>query len=414
MGKITIKEFRINKYLSLRLIKNETEIYVSDKPFKQCKYLLLNKKMYQPNDKVSSDSIDSLEQQLDHSMNPENPVPEYKKLKITPEEEFWAHCSNLQVWAENDYSTHLLHRELAFPLLEELSAAGDLKALKIFRKEIIERYNSGDLTVANYLYLEGYLDLVSREDLIIDMLIPEERDLLLKLEKLLDIKFFLLTKERQEISNFRIENKRVVGLTLGNIDLVSVPDVIFKLSGLKHLNFDNNHLESLPDLFGDLVQLETLSIRNNLLKDLPESIGTLKNLKILDLSHNKFQILPECVFRLKSLVFFNITKNNVSFEEQGEIYKRLSYKNSRLAYEDHIKFAKAGSESDGYDSDLLKAITTLKTMLERSENVYILDLALFSGLPPAKIHEMLIHKKKDFRTAGLPLLYCNGEISILQ
>jgi len=39
------------------------------------------------------------------------------KTKIPLEDEFWAVSSNLQVWSENEDSTHLLYRNIAFPLL---------------------------------------------------------------------------------------------------------------------------------------------------------------------------------------------------------------------------------------------------------------------------------------------------------
>ena len=38
---------------------------------------------------------------------------------ITPEQEFWEHYSNLQVWYKNDYNTRLLHRNLSFDLLKK-------------------------------------------------------------------------------------------------------------------------------------------------------------------------------------------------------------------------------------------------------------------------------------------------------
>ena len=40
----------------------------------------------------------------------------YYSVDITPKQEFWAHCSNLQTWNENYYDTRLIHTNLAFPL----------------------------------------------------------------------------------------------------------------------------------------------------------------------------------------------------------------------------------------------------------------------------------------------------------
>lgn len=74
------------------------------------------------------DSIDEAEEQLDKSLK----IDEKVKFHIIPETEFWAHCSNLQVWAEMEYNTKLLHRNLAFPLLRALVFAGRRSNLKIF------------------------------------------------------------------------------------------------------------------------------------------------------------------------------------------------------------------------------------------------------------------------------------------
>lgn len=48
-----------------------------------------------------------------------------EKINFLDEIEFWGHCSNLQVWAENNYDTRLLHRNLSSPLLKQLSDLGD-------------------------------------------------------------------------------------------------------------------------------------------------------------------------------------------------------------------------------------------------------------------------------------------------
>ncbi|GAH27524.1 unnamed protein product, partial [marine sediment metagenome] len=64
---------------------------------------------------------------------------------ITPEQEFWAHCSNLQTWAEHHYDTRLLHSNISFPLLRRLTEAGDPVAKQFFKDEIAERIKLGVL-----------------------------------------------------------------------------------------------------------------------------------------------------------------------------------------------------------------------------------------------------------------------------
>ena len=146
-------EYRINKYLTLKHENNQTVIYVNNKPFRQCLYLLLNIKTDDLGDFEEIDSIDKAAEKLDGSMENNFSV----RNNIGSDTEFWGHCSNLQAWAENDYDTRILHRNLAFPLLKKLVEVGDSKAKKVFKDEIGLRIASNHPTVINYLVQEGYL-----------------------------------------------------------------------------------------------------------------------------------------------------------------------------------------------------------------------------------------------------------------
>ncbi len=154
--------FRINEYLELRLEDGRTNLYVDGIFYNYCKYLLLNI----PVDKVESydtiESIDEMEPYLDHSLEPrEDGEPE---MNIAPHVEFWGHCSNLQVWYEYDYDSRLIHRNLAFWLLKELTEAGDAKACRAFKREIASRLESRYLPVTIYLLEEGYLEYLTYDE----------------------------------------------------------------------------------------------------------------------------------------------------------------------------------------------------------------------------------------------------------
>ncbi len=159
-----MSEFRINDHLSLRLEEGKTIIYVDNERFSQCKYLLLNIHI----DKISTfDEIQSIDEAsvnfnkfLDSSQ--EGTI---KPVEIPPEVEFWGHCSNLQVWAENRYDTRLLHRNLAFPLLNKLAEVGDPLAKIMFKEEIIKRFSSGERTVMQYLMGKRYFEMLDEEEL---------------------------------------------------------------------------------------------------------------------------------------------------------------------------------------------------------------------------------------------------------
>ncbi len=156
-----MKEFKVNDYISLLLINEETIIYVNNNRFLQCKFLLLNI----PIEEISSfddiKSVDEAAEKLDKSLEPF----EGRVNKIPPDVEFWGHCSNLQVWYEHNHDTRLLHRNLAFPLLKKLSDVGDPLARRVFKDEIIKRIKEGTPIVLVYLIIENYFKYFKKEEL---------------------------------------------------------------------------------------------------------------------------------------------------------------------------------------------------------------------------------------------------------
>jgi len=159
-----MSEFRINEHLSLKLEEGKTIIYVDNERFSQCKYLLLNIRV----DKISTfdeiQSIDEASEILDNSLEA-NQESSIKPIEIPSKVEFWGHCSNLQVWAENRYDTRLLHRNLAFPLLKKLTEVGDPVAKAVFKEEIVKRLSSGERTVNQFLMNEGYIYFLEEAEL---------------------------------------------------------------------------------------------------------------------------------------------------------------------------------------------------------------------------------------------------------
>jgi small GTP-binding protein len=151
-------KFKINEYLELRLENGRTNIYVGGMLFNQCKYLLL--KMPSENFKNLEDvnSIDEAAEYLDRSMERVN------HYHISPEVEFWGHCSNLQAWYENNYDTRILHRNLAFSLLKALVEAGDKIAKREFKEQVALRLESGYPSVVIFLVNQGYLNYLTDEE----------------------------------------------------------------------------------------------------------------------------------------------------------------------------------------------------------------------------------------------------------
>ncbi len=155
-------EFQISDLLKLKLEDGIANIYIKGELFKQCKHVTIKRKVDELEDLLEFDSIDEL---IDNTL-----VEDIKKdieyylpfnerpREISPAEEFWVHCSNLQIWKENNYNSLILHRNLAFPLLKRLTEVGDAEAKKMFKEEIAKRLESGYHPVIKYLQSEGFTE----------------------------------------------------------------------------------------------------------------------------------------------------------------------------------------------------------------------------------------------------------------
>ena len=66
---------------------------------------------------------------------------------------------------EHNYDTRLIHSNLAFQLLRELTFAADPKAKAIFEEEIAIRFESGYYSVVAYLLEQGYLLYIDKDRL---------------------------------------------------------------------------------------------------------------------------------------------------------------------------------------------------------------------------------------------------------
>ena len=117
---------------------------------------------------------------------------EAEEIGIPLEVEFWAHCSNLQVWSEYNYDTRLIHSNLAFPLLKRLTEVGDPTAKRVFKEEIAKRLESGYWPVTEFLIEREYTIYLSREEFLQSILEDEnEINFILEIEKRNDIRFLV-------------------------------------------------------------------------------------------------------------------------------------------------------------------------------------------------------------------------------
>lgn len=169
-NKIYGKEFKLNEFITVKLEYETTVIYVNGELFRQCKFLMMNIPIAKLEDYDEIDSIDEAADILGWSVNGQHDENgELLSYQISPENEFWGHCSNLQVWTENAYDTRILHSNLSFPLLRKLTEVGDPIATAVFQEEICKRFESSAPTTLKYLLEEKYLQYLTddqREDLL--------------------------------------------------------------------------------------------------------------------------------------------------------------------------------------------------------------------------------------------------------
>lgn len=286
---IKVNEFRVNKHIKLKLEGGRTNIYVNNRIFSQCMYLLLNIPVNQVEDFEEIDSIDEAAEKLDRSMEGRRG----RSNNITPEEEFKGHCSNIQAWAENGYDTRILHRNLAFPLLKRLATVGDPLAKKVFKDEIALRYASGHSTVIDFLTQNGYLKFLS----------ADEFEIILE-----DIKipfFQLITREFIDVFN-RVPNTNVnrhitylLNNLLRNFGIQHIPLIISHIIKDLSENFRENLIRVVYKIFKDTKGFPLISFLNynleyfndldfNFAKYDNKLVGILKDNKIV-MSHQNIK-----------------------------------------------------------------------------------------------------------------------------
>jgi len=306
------KEQKMNKYLSVRLVEGLTEVFVGEKRIDQCKLVLMNFPKEKAEELGRFETIDELSEFAEK--NELDFTPE-----ITPEEEFWAHCSAIQAWVESGYDTRVLDMRLAFPILKELTKLGDTQARKKFKDEIFERFSSGYVPVLKYLTREGYLEFFS----------SEEVDTLFQATDTSSITRLDMSEAGlKEFPKYLLNFKQLNHLEINDNPIITLPRKVGEMKQLKILRIFNNRLTQIPDEIGELKRLEYLDARDNRLVELPDAIGNLKNLQKLWIGSvgegrygrygkekmnpnlgNKLSTLPDSVLNLKGLQDLGIEKN---------------------------------------------------------------------------------------------------------
>ncbi|MHA1931121.1 MAG: leucine-rich repeat domain-containing protein [Promethearchaeota archaeon] len=357
-------EFRINEHISLKLENNKTFIYIDNKKTIQCirVFIETHDEKYQ-----AIDSIDDVLEIERKKMWNSSFKPLNTNIRISPIEEFWGHCSNIQAWVEYNYNTRLIDSKIGFPLLKKLADIGDNHARIRLKEEVIERLKSGHFNVIEFLVNEGFLDYFEEkeelevlyeslginsynydkhilqsgfllylsyshrkeaelfaellrartsQDLILfnKEIIGENEEDKFKLPKLMINKEFGTTELyfNSQFNGFPdviCKFKNITKLSLNGNEIISVPNEINKMISLETLWLSHNKLSSLPDLFGELEKLEYLDLSNNRFRSIPQCIANLPKLKKIILVSNNLQSIPKFILNMKSLHFIDAREN---------------------------------------------------------------------------------------------------------
>jgi len=265
-------------------------MYINGEEYNLCCGVLLNipgeDKRFTAGDKESVDYItDSGEFKSTRDNNLR------KEIKLSPEEEFWAYCSNLQVWAENNYNTNLLDYSVAFPLLEKLIQIGDPLAKNVYKQEILRRLKYGTYWATSFIKYEGFFEKISltEEELINGVLIPFEATTLKKITNSTELRYDIGTSfDNDEIRErplygqifdnrlfFTVENGHVIELEIEiTEENLKILEEIEKLKYLKilHMWISSSTLKfpQFPFKFSNVVILKVIM---NELVDLPANFN---------------------------------------------------------------------------------------------------------------------------------------------
>ena len=362
-----IKEFKINCFLKLKLEGGRTNIYVNNRRFMQCMYLLLNIPVDRIEEYDEIESIDEASVKLDRTM-------ERNHRKVPPETEFWGHCSNLQAWADNEYDTRILHRNLAFPLLKALVDAGDPIAKRKFKEEIAIRYATGHPTVIRFLTQNGYLYYLTEEEfesMLIDIDFPSIDEYARKIlpylkndkepESIKQIKLYttsfvnrfrfkykylillkaiekvpdLLRQKFVEIIYNKYRSNRSfpvlkfldkAQINFNNLDLklISYKKKLIGIISDAKINLKNKMIENIDDIRGIEEYsefIEEIDLSNNRIKKI-KGLEKLKNLKKLYLKNNYLERI-EGLEGLNNLELLDLS-GNINIEEIPDNFNELT------------------------------------------------------------------------------------------
>ncbi len=254
--------FVINDYIELKLEDDKTVIYIEGKEFIQCKYL-----------SITSSEANFIFSEIESIDDFSEDIGLINSFEISPDIEFWGHCSNLQAWYEHNYDTTLLHSNLAFPLLKELYKIGDPIANFKFKEEIVKRFSSNRQITFEFLLIEDYLKYLGIQEVkflldtsnFIESLLNCRAELLENIRKTIQYmrKKFPNILRSKVLEIFRQKDYRI-------IELLFIRDLFYDISDSKDLLLIINSKIEFFEVLLDTIEYSKhdLSLQGDISKDI--------------------------------------------------------------------------------------------------------------------------------------------------
>ena len=238
----------IDEHITLKLILDKTLIYVCGGLFLTCQKIVLT---LAPTDFKDYEGFTGIDDILEFYHAEGRPLEvKENKLSITPEEEFWAHCSNMQAWVESGYNTHVLSKHISFPILARLSKKGISQFILLLKEELIDRLKSGGYKTLVHFIDSKYLDFLSQHELFDLLLSYEEAEIMKEVAKysryeytltagsLHDSRTFISLRTENKV-HFCFEDNHVVELEIlvddSKLPSDKVYSLLHKVKGLNYL-----------------------------------------------------------------------------------------------------------------------------------------------------------------------------------
>lgn len=136
-----------------------------------------------------------------------------------------------------------------------------------------------------------------------------EYNFLNELERKLNKKIPLVTRVKVDKLGVKIFQDHIVGLSLPQQELTSIPSSLGMLIYLETLYLPDNSLVNIPDGIFQLVNLRELDLTQNKIEQIDEAIGNCFKLTYMNLNQNRITYLPRNLCFLKDLKRLYLQQN---------------------------------------------------------------------------------------------------------